>query len=81
MTARSFGDFFKNLGENGLNVSKKFANDVLRNPSRALDITANIVIAAASRSPKAALSTLPDVLNFYHTGKRLYLGISVQFFV
>ena len=32
---------------------------------------------AKSRNPKAALSSFPDVILFYHTGKRLYLGKSV----
>ena len=70
----SLPDFFKNLGKKGLNVTKKLAKNVLRNPTRALDVTANIATAAASRNPKKVLSTLPEVINFYHTGKGLYLG-------
>ena len=35
-----------------LNVSKKMAKKVLKNPSRAIDITANIATAAASRNTK-----------------------------
>ena len=46
--AEGLGDFFKNLGKKGHNVSKKMAKNVLKNPSRALDITANIATAAAS---------------------------------
>ena len=65
--------FFKNLGKKGLNVSKKMAKNVLKNPGRALEIGANVDTAFASRNPKAALSTLPEVINFYHTGKALYL--------
>ena len=41
---------------------------VLRNPSRALDITTNIATAAANKNPKTALSTLLQVISFYHTG-------------
>ena len=48
--------------------------NVLNNPGRALEIGANIGSAAVSRNPKAALSTIPDVIKFYHTGKGLYLG-------
>ena len=65
--------FFKNLGKKGLNVSKKMAKNVLKNPGRALEIGANVGTAFASRNPKAALTSLPEVINFYHTGKGLYL--------
>ena len=49
------------------------AKNLLKKPSRALDITANIATAAASRNSKKVLSTPPDVINFYHTGKRFFL--------
>ena len=71
--AKSLGDFFKNLGKKGLNASKKMAKNVLSNPGRALDLTAKIATAAASRNSKQALSTLPELITFYHTGKGLYL--------
>ena len=47
--AEGLGDFFKNLGKKGLNVSKKMAKNVLSNPGRALDLKAKIATAAASR--------------------------------
>ena len=72
--AEGLGDFFKNLGKKGLNVSKKMAKNVLDNPGRALDLTAKIATAAASRNSKQALSTLPELITFYNTGKGLYLG-------
>ena len=72
--AESLGDFFKNLGKKGLNVSKKMAKNVLSNPGRALDLTAKIVTAAASKNSKQALSTLTELITFYNTGKGLYLG-------
>ena len=50
------------------------AENVLENPGRVSGIGADIGTASASRSPKAALSSLPEVINFYHTGKGLYLG-------
>ena len=68
------GRFFKNLGKISSKAGKKLATNVLKNPGRALEIGANIATAAATKSPKAALSTLPEVINFYHTGKGLYLG-------
>ena len=68
------GEFFKNLGKKGLNVSKKMAKNVLSNPGRALDLTAKIATAVASRNSKQALSTLPELITFYNTGKGLYLG-------
>ena len=71
--AEGLGDFFKNLGKKVLNVSKKMAKNVMKNPGRALEIGANVGTAFASRNPKAALTSLPEVINFYHTGKGLYL--------
>ena len=47
---------------------------------RALEINSNIANAAASWSPKAALSSLPAVTNFYHTGKVLDLGKFIYFY-
>ena len=75
--AEGFGDFFKNLGKKGLNVSKKMGKNVLSNPGRASDLTAKIATAAASRNSKQALSTLPELITFYNTGKCLYLGTFV----
>ena len=72
--AEGIGSFFKNLGKTSSRAGKKLAKNVLSNPGRALDLTAKIATAAATKSPKAALSTLPEVINFYHTGKGLYLG-------
>ena len=52
----------------------KKATNALKKPAKILEIDANVASAAASRNPKAALSTIPEVINFYHTGKGLYLG-------
>ena len=72
--AEGLVDFFKNLGKKGLNVSKKMARNVLNNPGRALDLTAKIATAVASRKSKEALSTLPELITLHNTGKGLYLG-------
>ena len=72
--AEGLGEFFKNLGKKGLNVSKKMAKNVLSNPGRALDLTAKKTTAAASKNSKQALSTLPELTKFYNTGRGLYLG-------
>ena len=72
--AEGLGNFFKNLGKISAKAGKKLAKNVISNPGRALDLTAKIATAAATKSPKAALSTLPEVINFYHTRKGLYLG-------
>ena len=72
--AEDLGDVFKNLGKKGLNVSKKMAKNVLSNPGRALDSTAKIATAAASKNSKQALSTLPELITVYNTGKGFYLG-------
>ena len=71
--AEILGDFFKNVGKSGLSVSKKMAKCVLKKPGRALEVGANVGTAPSSRSLKAALSSLPEVINFYHRRKRLYL--------
>ena len=79
--AESLSDFFKNLGKTSVKVVEKLAKNVLKNTSLALDNTANIATTAASRSPKNVLSTLPEIINFYHTGKGLYLGMFVYIFI
>ena len=72
--AEGLGDFFKNLGKVSSKAAKKLLKNALKNPSRFLEIGANVATAAASRNPKAALSTLPEVIKFYHEGRGLYLG-------
>ena len=66
------GSFFKNLGEISAKAVEKLATNVLKNPAKALEINSNI--AVATKKPEAALSSLAEVINFYHTGKGLYLG-------
>ena len=72
--AEGLGDFFKKLGKVSSKDAKKLASNALKNPSRFLEIVANVATAAVSKNPKGALSALPEVINFYHTGKGLYLG-------
>ena len=72
--AEGLGDFFKKLGKVSAKAGKKLAKNVLSNPGRALDLTAKIATAAASKNSKQALSTLPELITFYNTGKGLYLG-------
>ena len=62
------------MGKISAKAGKKLAKNVISNPGRALDLIAKIATAAATKSPKAALSALPEVINFYHTGKGVYLG-------
>ena len=71
--AEGLGDFFKNFGKVSSKAAKKLAKNALKNTSRFLEISANVATAAASRNSKAASSALPEVINFYHTGKGLYL--------
>ena len=73
--AEGLSGFFENLRKISAKVGKQLATNVLKKPGRVLKITSNIATgAAATKSPKAALSTLPEVINFYHTGKGVYLG-------
>ena len=71
--AERLGDFFKKLRKVSGKAVKKLATNALKNPARFLEIGANVASATASRNPKASLSALPEVINFYHTGKGLYL--------
>ena len=68
------GNFFKNVGKKGLNVSKKMAKNELKNPARAMDNTANFALAAASTNLRNVLSKVPELIAFQNTGKGLYLG-------
>ena len=70
--SEGLGDF-KNSGQ-GLNISKKMAENVLRNPGQAMDNTANFATAAASRSLQKVISTVLELISFYNKGKGLYLG-------
>ena len=72
--AEGLGSFFKNLGKISAKAGKKLAKNVLSKPGRALDLTAKTATAAASKNSKQALSTLPELITFYNTGKGLYLG-------
>ena len=72
--AEGLSSFFKNLGKLSAKAGKKLATNVLKNPGRALEIGANVATAAASRNPKNVLPALPEVINFYHKGRGVYLG-------
>ena len=72
--AEGLSIFFKNRGKISAKAGKKLATNALKNPARFLEIGANVATAAASRNPKTALSTLPEVIKFYHTGNGLFFG-------
>ena len=40
-----------------------------KNPSRTLDITANIATASSSRNPKNVMKSLPELITFYRQVK------------
>ena len=48
LKAEGLGDFFKNLGKVSSEAAKKLATNALKNPSRFLEIGANVATAAAS---------------------------------
>ena len=77
--AEGLGSSFKNLGEISAKASKELATNALRNPARFLGNGANVATAAVSKNPKAALSALPEVINFYHKGRGKYLSKFVYF--
>ena len=72
--AERLGSFFKKLGKISAKAGKKIATNAFKNPGRFFELGANVATAAASRNPKAALSTLPEVIHFYHKGRGVYLG-------
>ena len=74
LQAEGLSVLFKNICKSSVKVGKKLAKAVLKIPGRALEIGANVGSAFASRSPKAASLSLPEVINIYHTGKGVYLG-------
>ena len=51
-----------------------------KNPGRALEVGANFNTEFASRNGKSALSSLPEVINLYHTREGLHIGKNVQVF-
>ena len=71
--AEGLSRFFKSMGMISANAGKKLATNLFKTPSRALQNTSNIATSASTKSPKAALSLLPEVTNFYHAGRGFYL--------
>ena len=57
------------------------AKGVLKSPGRVLEIGANVGTAFAAQSTKAVLSSPPEKIDFYQTGKGLYFGKVVYFFI
>ena len=62
--AEGLGIFFKTLGMFSAKTSKNLATKILKIPGTASENTSNIATAAANRSLKKVLSTLPEVIDF-----------------
>ena len=71
--------FFNNLGKKRLNVSKLMVKNVVNNPRRALDITANNATAAATRNLKNILPSLPELMISVTQAKGFTKGNSFLF--
>ena len=78
--AWGLSDFLKNPGKKGNILSKLLTKNVLKSSGRALGVRANVASALASRNPEAILSTLTDLINFYHAATGLYRGKSFWFY-
>ena len=65
--AKGLGSSSKTLGKSSAKTGKNLATNILKSSGGALEITSNIATAAATRSPKNVLSTLPEVINFHLT--------------
>ena len=74
LAAGGLGKLFKNTGKSSAKVSKKLATYVIINPARGLMIEAKVGGESVSKIPKAVSSSIPDVIAFYHTCKRVYIG-------
>ena len=74
INGEGLGDFFKHLGKATTKAAKNVGKKILKNPGRALEIAANIGTAAASKNPRIIAATAPDIIEFVHQGKGLYLG-------
>ena len=61
--AERLSSFFRKLGKSSSKIGEKSATNVKKSTGRALDLTANIATAAASRNHQAALSASPEVIN------------------
>ena len=59
----------------------KDSEKCFKNTGRALDVGLNVGTTFASRIPKAASLSLPEMTNFPQTGKELYLGSFFIYFI
>ena len=75
--AEKLGGFLKSLGKKGLNASKDMTKKFFKNTGTTLEVRQNFGTTFASRSPKAASTTLPDVINSYHMDKRFFVRMFV----
>ena len=53
---------------------ERWKKNVLNNPGPTLELIGKLTGAAVSKNSKQGLSTLPELITFYNTGKGLYLG-------
>ena len=71
--AEGISSFSKNLGRISAKAGKIKATNVKKSLGRAFENTSNIATVAVTKNPKATLSSLPEIINFYHCGRDLYL--------
>ena len=72
--AEGFRHLFKFIGKASAKAGKNLATNVVKNPRRVPELQAKTGAAAVSTNPKAGLSTVPDVITFYHTGKGFFFS-------
>ena len=82
IAAEVLGKILRFLGRSFSKAGNKIATIIMKNPGRAIGIVAKNGSAAVSIVTKAALTTIPDFVNFYHAGKGLHLGeSSIDFWI
>ena len=72
---KDFYQFFENTGTTSVKAGKSLATIVMKNHARALGIGTKIGNAAVSNNLYATVSTIPDLINFYHNRQELFFEI------
>ena len=77
--AKGLSNVFERCRKLSTKAVKKLLTKVIKNPGRTIEIRKKNGSAATFKNPKEALSTISFLKKFFHTGKRLYIGILVRF--
>ena len=65
---KRFSEILRKKGKTSTKAIKKTTN-AMKDPGSSLEIGVKVGTATVSRSPRAALTTIPDAMGFCQTGK------------